>query len=132
MQTKNEITVLPGDRVVILAVEGDMRYYFGIVKEICIENATRLFAKTKKIRVADMPECATARKWKEDQRAKCKEFLENTEMTPKKCAHPKSIWTLIEFKIKVGQTKQKRLYLNDILRLQKENRLTIITPDKLK
>jgi len=132
MLTENEIPVLPGDRVVVLAVDGDMHYYFGVVKELCIENTTLLFAKKTNIKASDMPECAMVRKWKEGQRAKCKDFLENTELAPKKHAHPKSVWALIEFKIRVGRTKKKRLYMEDILRLQKENRLTIITPDKLK
>lgn len=132
MQKNCGVEILPGDRIIVLDACSYMYYYFGVVKEICIENMTRLFAKTEKIKVADMPECATAQKWKEDKREECKAFLEKTERTPKERAHPKSMWILVEFKIRAGQTKKKRLYFHEILRLQKENRLTIIPPDKLK
>lgn len=49
MSSENEIPVLPGDRIMVLAAKGDMRYYFGIVKELCIENAYGHYTRQIKI-----------------------------------------------------------------------------------
>ena len=142
MSNEKNIPVLPGDMLVVLDVCGHMHYACGVVRQISMENITRIFAKSENIAVSDMPKYANAQKWNEDRRAECESFFANAELPSRKNWHQKSIWIIVGFNRPVekfrknganlSKTNKKRLYLGEILQLQKENRLTIIQPDQLK